>query len=303
MKFSWAPALALLAGVATLVSAADNTTVASNSTIPSNTTVPSNTTSVGNTTSTGNITSAGNATSAGGVAAMDGGNSTATPIYNMTGNGNSSAIAPKVVIVTLFELERDVWVNSLQFTQNISLPGASPLFPYVTCDQNADVCLITTGEGEINAAATFTSFLFSSQFDLRKTYFIVNGIAGVNPHAGTVGSVSMTRFAIQVGLQYGLDGREVPQGWNYSFWNYGTETPGQYPGFFYGTEIFEVNTNLRDKVYDLMQNVTLSDNDVAKANRANFTYAPANQPPTVFKGDVTTSDLYFTGTLLCVLRN
>lgn len=298
MKFPVASTLALLASFVALAFAVDNTTVVS-----SNTTDAGNTTSVGNATSSSNITAAGNATSAGGVAAMGGSNSTATPIYNMTGNGNSSAIAPKVVVVTLFELERNVWAKGLQFTRNISLPGGSPLFPYVTCDNNADVCLITTGEGEINAASTFTSFLFSSQFDLRKTYFVVNGIAGVNPHAGTVGSVSLTRFAIQFGLQYGLDAREAPQGWNYSFWNYGTDTPGQYPTFFYGTEIFEVNTNLRDKVFELVQNVTLSDNDAAKANRANFTYAPANQPPAVFKGDVTTSDLYFTGEDLCVSRN
>lgn len=41
---------------------------------------------------------------------------------------------------------------------------------------------IITGEAEINAATTMTALTFSPLFDLRKTYFLIAGIAGVNPY-------------------------------------------------------------------------------------------------------------------------
>lgn len=222
-------------------------------------------------------------------------------INSACASNSTTLISPKVVVVTLFEPERNAWLSKFSFNQNISIPGGSPLYPYASCDEAGEVCLITTGEGEINAAATLTSFLYHHRFDLTKSYFLVNGIGGISPHAGTIGSVSFARYAIQFGLQFGLDSREMPKDWNYSFWNYGTSRPGQYPGMFYGTEVFEVNTNLREKVLDIVKDVKLADNDAAKANRRNYSFSPANEPPKVLKGDVLTSDLYFTGKCLYVL--
>lgn len=39
-------------------------------------------------------------------------------------------------------------------------------------------------------------------FNLTSTYFIVSGIAGINPACGTLGSVAIARYAVQVGLEY-----------------------------------------------------------------------------------------------------
>lgn len=41
----------------------------------------------------------------------------------------------------------------------------------------------------------------------------IAGIAGINPHQGTLGSVAVSRFAIQVALQQELDAREKPENW------------------------------------------------------------------------------------------
>lgn len=218
-----------------------------------------------------------------------------TLLSNTDAKKTFEKITPKVVIVTLFEPERNAWLSKTTFPRNVSIPGGSPLYPFASCDRKGDVCLITTGEGEINAAATMTAFLYNDRFDLRKSYVLVNGIAGINPHAGTVGSVSFARYALQFGLQFGIDPREMPKGWDSGNWNYGTTRPGKYPGMFYGSEIFELNTNLRDKIFDLAKNVSLYDNEAAQNDRKNYTFAPANKPPTILKGDVITSDLYFTG--------
>lgn len=212
----------------------------------------------------------------------------------------ASVVAPKVLIVTLFEPEREAWLSKMPLDRNVTVHGLSPLFPHVSCDHNGEVCLVTTGEGEINAASTISALCYSMMFDLRKTYILVNGIAGVNPEVATMGSAGFARFAVQVGLQYGIDARQAPNHWNYTFWNYGTKSPGKYPGLFYGSEVFEVNTNLRDKVFDLVKDVQLHDNAAAKKLRATYPQAKAKAPPALFKGDITTSDLYFTGKILYV---
>jgi purine nucleoside permease len=59
--------------------------------------------------------------------------------------------------------------------------------------------------GEINAAITVNSLLHSSNFDLTSTYFMIAGIAGINPEVATIGSVAFARYAVQVALQHELD--------------------------------------------------------------------------------------------------
>jgi len=70
----------------------------------------------------------------------------------------------------------------------------------------------------------------------------------------------------------------------------GAKTPNAYPVNIYGTEVFELNVHLRNKALALAQTANLSDSATAQAYRAHYPHAPANKPPTVFKGDTETSD-------------
>ena len=63
---------------------------------------------------------------------------------------------------------------------------------------------------EINAASTITALAFSDKFNFKKTYFLIAGIAGINPKVGTLASVTFAKYAIQVALQYEFDAREIP---------------------------------------------------------------------------------------------
>jgi purine nucleoside permease len=91
--------------------------------------------------------------------------------------------------------------NPLLIAEDYTTPGLSPLFPYIACDKAHEVCIITTGEAEINAATTITALTLSSKFDLRSTYFLVAGIAGINPYHGTLGTAAFARFSVQVGFE------------------------------------------------------------------------------------------------------
>ena len=57
------------------------------------------------------------------------------------------------------------------------------------------------------------ALILNQTFDFTKTYFYIMGIAGVNPAVATSGSVAFSRFAIQFGLSYEIDPREMPENW------------------------------------------------------------------------------------------
>lgn len=64
----------------------------------------------------------------------------------------------------------DVWTSRLGLTQNITIPGLSPLYPDVHCNPSGEICQFVTGGGQINAASTLTSLLFSDAFDFTQSY-------------------------------------------------------------------------------------------------------------------------------------
>lgn len=140
--------------------------------------------------------------------------SSATPLAERSDVAKRAApIAPKVVIISMFEPEGAVWWGIKEFNllaQNVTLPGLSPLFPEVHCTASGDVCQVITGESEINAASTISALVLSPKFNLTKSYFMVAGIAGVNPEVATLGSVTFAKYAVQVALQYEFDIRDLP---------------------------------------------------------------------------------------------
>ncbi|KAF7308232.1 Purine nucleoside permease [Mycena chlorophos] len=218
---------------------------------------------------------------------------------------DTQIIAPRVFIVNFFASEARAWHNLPQFdilAQNISIPGLSPLFPHIHCAHDGLICQAITGQGEINAASTISALVTSPRFDLRSTYFLLAGIAGVNPKLATVGSVTFARFAVQPGLQHEIDAREKPANFPSGYFGFGTTVPGQYPVWIDGTEVFEVNDALRHVAADLARSATLQDTQECKDLRATYApapiYAAGAAPPSIVLCDTLTSDTFWSGVLL-----
>ena len=185
-------------------------------------------------------------------------------------------------------------------------------YPHVHCNLDQSVCQVTTGMAEINAAATIMALALSPKFDLRSTYWLLAGIAGVNPKYATLGSVALSRFSVQVALQYEFDAREVPDNFTTGYFPIGSYGPGQYPASIYGTEVMELNEALRDAAYGFALNTTLSDDMNSTLYRQKYKgngkgdgigsdsseYLAAIETPSVVRCDSATSDVYFSGKLL-----
>jgi purine nucleoside permease len=176
------------------------------------------------------------------------------------------------------------------------------LFPQAHCTSNGDICLLTTGEGEINAAITISALTNSPLFDLRQTYFLIAGVAGISPKLATIGGVAFARFAVQVGLQFEIDAREIPSNFSSGYIPQGSRAPSQFPATIYGTEVFELNDNLRQLAVKMARTGTLFDNAGAQSYRANYAssaaFSAGAAPPSVVACDTATSDQFFSGELL-----
>lgn len=114
--------------------------------------------------------------------------------------------------------------------------------------------------------------------------------------------MTFARYAIQVALQYEIDAREMPQGWNTGYFPQGSSSPTDYPSELYGTEVFEVNEQLQQIAISFAQTATLNDTADARSYRALYastqSFAAGAQPPTIIACDTATSDVYPTGGLL-----
>lgn len=201
----------------------------------------------------------------------------------------------KVMIISMFGPEGQVWLDKLGPWESIPVAGLSPDYPDVHCNKQ-DICVMTTGMGHANAAASTMALTFSPRFDLRHTYFMIAGIAGIDPAQGTIGSATWSKYLVDFGIQWELDGREIPAGWNTGFLGINTKDPSQKPPLDYRTEVFQLNPQLADAAFALSRNVVLSDSAQAQAARAKYGYAPANRPPSVVQCDTLAGDTWWSGT-------
>lgn len=218
----------------------------------------------------------------------------------VTGAHAATTPAPlpvKVLIISMFGPEGKTWLDHLGKTRAIAVPGLSPDYPAVHCNHD-DVCVLTTGMGHANAAASMAALVYSRQFDLRKTYFLISGIAGINPEHGTLGSAAWARYLVDFGLQWEIDAREIPDNWKSGYLGINTKSGTEKPPLDYRTEVFQLNEALLQKAYGLSRHVTLTDSAGAQAYRAKYPSAPANQAPSVIQCDTLASDTWFSGNAL-----
>lgn len=200
----------------------------------------------------------------------------------------------KVLIISMFEPEAAPWIAPLKLTDSIPVPGLLPESPALRCNAD-DVCLLTAGMGHANVAASTMAVTLDPRFDLRQTYFLIAGIAGIDPARGTLGTAAWARYLVDFGIAHELDAREMPKGWASGYFGIMTRGPGEKPKLEYHTEVAQLDEALLQKALALTKNAPLADSDAAKAYRKRYKQAPANQPPTVTQCDTLGGDTWWHG--------
>lgn len=200
----------------------------------------------------------------------------------------------KVLVISMFEPEAAPWIEPFKLTESVPVPGLLPEHPALRC--NADgVCLVVVGMGHANAAASTLAVALDPKLDLRRTWFLIAGIAGIDPAQGTTGSAAWARWLIDFGIAHEIDAREMPRGWQHGYLGIMTRQPGEKPKFEYHTEAHRLDEALLQTALRLTRDVPLADSEAARAYRAKYRKAPANQPPKVIQCDTLGGDTWWHG--------
>jgi len=157
------------------------------------------------------------------------------------------------------------------------------------------VLAVLTGVGTAKAAGSIMALGLDPRFDLRKAYWIVAGIAGVDPLDASLGSAAWAEWVVDGDLAYEIDGREIPADWPTGFVPLGKSKPYQPPRAEGWDEAYHLNATLADWAFHLTEHVDLGDTPEMQQDRAGYASANARRPPFVLKGDTISSSTFFTG--------
>jgi purine nucleoside permease len=211
----------------------------------------------------------------------------------------------KVVVVTMFERGEDtgdapgefqLWVEREKLTQVIPFPQGNRS---LRSDGKGLIAMVT-GVGTAKAAASVMALGMDPRFDLTKAYWLVAGIAGVDPADATLGSAVWATYVVDGDLAHEIDAREIPPSWKTGFVPLRKAVPYEQPlrepneG-----EMYKLNEPLVDWAFRLTKDLDLGDTPSLKERRAQMTGLPnAQRPPFVLKGDTLQSSTFWHGKLL-----
>jgi purine nucleoside permease len=224
-------------------------------------------------------------------------------LSNSAAYSKERLIPIKVVIVTMFERGEDTgdqpgelqyWVERNHLDRVLPFPqGYHPLRM-----NNDGVLALLTGVGTAKSTAAVMALGMDPRFDLTKAYWLVAGIAGVNPQRGSLGSAAWAEWVVDGDLAREIDAREIPADWKTGYLPLRGSTPYEMPADTTEGEAYRLDPQLVNWAYQLTKDTALTDSDSMKSSRAAYPEDNARRPPFVLKGDTVSSGTFWHGKLL-----
>ena len=218
----------------------------------------------------------------------------------------------RAVIVTTFEIGADtgdtpgefqLWVEREHLDEVLPFPGgAHPL----RTNREHTILGMVSGTTLVNATASLMALGTDPRFDLTHAYFLINGIAGVDPADASIGSAAWARFVVGDPARY-IDPREAPADWPYGYFPMGGTRPDPAtvpPAPWLRPQVYTLNPGLVAWAYALTKDLKLGDDAAVAKFREGFPgYPNAQRPPFVLLGDTFASDIYWHGATMTRYAN
>ena len=215
----------------------------------------------------------------------------------------------RFVVVTTFDTgddttapgEFNTWVVNFPLPVIIPFPQG---YHHLRYNPTKQVLGIETGEGPTHMASSITALANDRRFDLTHAYWILAGIAGIDPNVGPVGSAAWASYVIDGDLAHEIDARQIPSGWATGYVPLGRSQPYQQPvppaSSINGVNLFQLNKPFVNWAFQFSHaSVTLPDTSNLQTVRSFYTTYPATQsPPLILKGDVLAAGTFWIGALL-----
>jgi purine nucleoside permease len=213
-------------------------------------------------------------------------------------------IPVKVVVVTMFERGADTgdepgefqfWVERNKLNRVLPFPQG-----YHDLRMNdGGVLGVVTGVGNTKAAAGIMALGLDPRFDLRQSYWLVAGIAGVDPEDATLGSAAWAEWVVDGDLAHEIDAREIPREWKTGYVPLRRSVPYEQPlGPIVDGQVYHLNAALVNWAFELTRDVPLMDNEAMRNERKLYPNSNAQRPPFVLKGDQLSASTFWHGKLL-----
>ena len=211
----------------------------------------------------------------------------------------------KVVIVTMFEIGEDVGDRAGEFQlwkerQGLNVQIAFPHSHYDLFSNNVTQVLgIVTGIGTAKSASAIMALGLDSRLDLSNAYWIIAGIAGIDPEDASIGSAVWSSYLVDGDLAHEIDPREMPSNWDFGYFARNTTSPFDPNKPAPTGEMFVANENLRDWAFDQTKDIVLPDTRSLEETRMLYTeHTNAKKPPFVLKGGHIAAMTFWHGEIL-----
>tara|TARA_B110000037_G_scaffold222271_2_gene296437 strand:+ start:37592 stop:39679 length:2088 start_codon:yes stop_codon:yes gene_type:complete len=211
----------------------------------------------------------------------------------------------KAVVVTMFEIGEDTgdrpaefqyWVERWPLTESIAFPHGYRNLRY---DPETGVLGIVTGIGTFRSASSIMALGMDPRFDLSQAYWLVAGIAGVDPNDMSLGSAAWAEWLIDGDLAHHIDAREAPAEWTTGYTPLRHTEPYKQPLPENDEGVrYKLDSALVEWAYQLSKDTELLDNEGSAKLRARYVnYPTAQRPPFVLKGDQLAAMTFWHGKL------
>ena len=215
----------------------------------------------------------------------------------------STPIPVKIVVVAMFEPGEDTGDVPGEYQYWVEREKLDRIYPFPQGNHNLrmnsdGVLGVLTGVGTARATASIMALGLDPRFDLSHAYWLVAGIAGIDPADGSLGSAAWAEWVVDGDLAHEIDAREIPSGWKTGYVPLRKAVPYQQPRTGDNGIVFHLNPALVDWAYQLTRDTPLPDNDQIKARRMQFDQPNAQRPPFVMKGDELSASTFWHGKLM-----
>lgn len=232
---------------------------------------------------------------------------------------SETRIPVKVIVLAGFEVGEDTgdapgefqyWAEREHLTKKMEIKGSPHALLYndaglfgSVAGNPKDPYLTTVPSSELIMA-----LVLDPRLDLSHTYWLINGISGIDPLRGSIGSAVWAANVVDGDAMREVAPEDMPKGWPYGLFAIGTDTPNTLPkknadaGGWGGATLsysmnYALNPSLTQWAYEFSkQKAKLEDTPALKAWRQKYTgFAAAQEPPKIQLGATLASARYWHG--------
>jgi purine nucleoside permease len=217
----------------------------------------------------------------------------------------------KVVVINMFEQGADTGDAPGEYQYWVEREHLDIVLPFpqgyhdLRINPKTGVLGLLTGVGTARATASVMALGLDPRFDLTHAYFLVAGIGGIDPAAGSLASAVWSEWIVDGDMGYEIDAREIPHDtpaeralWTTGYIPLRRSVPYEQPLTRENNLAFRLDPGLVDWAFTLTKDIAIPDPPELKQLRMQFEGDVAHRPPFVLRGENLSASTFWHGKIM-----